>query len=83
MYLVPSPLPSTRTSYSFGRLVVPSFIAAALYLKKVAASLTEHREVLLNYFRAKKAISGGVIEGLNNKVKVTFRRSYGFRTAEA
>ena len=52
-------------------------------LKRVAASLTEHREVLLNYFRAKKTISGGVIEGLNNKVKVTFRRSYGFRTDKA
>lgn len=52
-------------------------------LKTVAASLIEHREVLLNYFRAKKAISGGIIEGLNNKVKVTFRRSYGFRTDRA
>ena len=52
-------------------------------LKKVATSLAEHREVLLNYFRAKKAISGGVIEGLNNKVKVTFRKSYGFRTDKA
>jgi transposase len=52
-------------------------------LKKVAGSLTEHREVLLNYFHAKKAISGGVIEGLNNKVKVTFRKSYGFRTDKA
>jgi len=52
-------------------------------LKTVAASLTEHREVLLNYFRAKKAISGGVIEGLNNKIKVTFRKSYGFRTDKA
>ncbi len=45
--------------------------------------LTEHREALLNYFRAKKAISGGVIEDLNNKVKVTFRKSYGFRTDKA
>ena len=52
-------------------------------LKTVATSLTEHREVLLNYFRAKKAISGGVIERLNNKVKVTFRKSYGFRTDKA
>lgn len=52
-------------------------------LKTVAASLTEHREVLLNYFRAKKTISGGVIEGLNNKAKVTFRKSYGFRTDKA
>jgi transposase len=54
-----------------------------VHLKKVAASLTEHREILLNYFRAKKTISGGVIEGLNNKVKVTFRKSYGFRTDKA
>jgi transposase len=52
-------------------------------LKTVAASLAEHRQVLLNYFRAKKAISGGVIEGLNNKAKVTFRKSYGFRTDKA
>ena len=52
-------------------------------LKKVAASLTEHRQVLLNYFRARKAINSGVVEGLNNKVKVTFRKSYGFRTDKA
>jgi transposase len=52
-------------------------------LKTVAASLAGHREILLNYFRAKKAISGGVIEGLNNKVKLTFRKSYGFRTDKA
>jgi transposase len=52
-------------------------------LKTVAASLAEHREVLLNYFRAKKAISGGIIEGLNNKAKVTFRKAYGFRTDKA
>ena len=52
-------------------------------LKTVANSLYENRAVLLNYFRARKAISGGVIEGLNNKVKVTFRKSYGFRTDHA
>ena len=52
-------------------------------LKKVAATLTQHREILLNYFRAKKAFSSGVVEGLNNKVKLTFRKSYGFRTDKA
>jgi transposase len=35
---------------------------------------------LLNYFKAKKQFSSSVIEGLNNKAKVTVRRSYGFRT---
>jgi transposase len=52
-------------------------------LARVARSLETHRELLLNWFRAKKAYSGGVIEGLNNKVKLTFRKSYGFRTDKA
>ena len=37
----------------------------------------------MNYFKAKKEYSSGVVEGLNNKVKLTLKRSYGFRTAEA
>lgn len=49
-------------------------------MKKVAATLRRHRELILNYFRAKKQFSSGVVEGLNNKVKVTVRKSYGFRT---
>jgi transposase len=49
-------------------------------MKKVARTLRSHRELLLNYFKAKKQFSSGVIEGLNNKAKVTMRRSYGFRT---
>ena len=36
-----------------------------------------HRELILNWFRAKGAISAGIVEGLNNKVKLTTRRSYG------
>ena len=52
-------------------------------LKKVAKTLRNHRELILNYFRAKKQFSSGVVEGLNNKVKVTMRKSYGFRTFKA
>jgi hypothetical protein len=52
--------------------------APASSLITVAASLAKHREVL-NYFRAKKAVFGGVIKLLNNKVKITFRNFYGFR----
>jgi hypothetical protein len=48
-------------------------------LKNIARSLREHRELILNYFRAKKTISSGTVEGLNNKAKVTMRKSYGFR----
>ena len=49
-------------------------------MKKIARSLRQHRELILNYFRAQKMISSGVVEGLNNKAKVTLRKSYGFRT---
>lgn len=49
-------------------------------MQKIARTLRAHRELLLNYFKAKKAFSSGVVEGLNNKAKVTTRRSYGFRT---
>jgi len=49
-------------------------------LKKVAKLLRAHRPLILNYFRARKEFSSGVVEGLNNKVKVTMRKSYGFRT---
>ena len=47
-------------------------------MKKIARSLRQHRELILNYFRAQKLISSGVVEGLNNKAKVTMRKSYGF-----
>jgi transposase len=49
-------------------------------MKKIARTLRSHRELLLNYFKAKKEFSSGVVEGLNNKAKLTMRRSYGFRT---
>ena len=52
-------------------------------LKKVAKTLRSHRELILNWFRAKGAFSSGVIEGFNGKVKLTTRKSYGFRTYEA
>ncbi len=46
----------------------------------IARSLREHREPILNYFRLQKLLSRGVVEDLNNKAKVTMRKSYGFRT---
>jgi transposase len=49
-------------------------------MKNIARSLRQHRELILNYFRAQKLLSSGVVEGLNNKAKVTMRKSYGFRT---
>ena len=52
-------------------------------MKKVARMLRTHEELLLNWFRAKGEISAGAVEGLNNKVRVVTRRSYGFRTYKA
>jgi transposase len=49
-------------------------------LKKFARTVRNHRELLLNYFRARKAFSSGIVEGLNNKAKVTMRKAYGYRT---
>jgi transposase len=39
-------------------------------MKKIVRSLRQHRELILNYFRAQKLISSGVVEDLNNKAKV-------------
>jgi transposase len=52
-------------------------------MKKVARGLRRHRELILNWFRAKGAISAGTVEGFNNKAKLTMRRAYGFRTDRA
>jgi transposase len=49
-------------------------------IKKFARTVRNHRELLLNYFRARKEFSSGVIEGLNNKAKVTMRKAYGYRS---
>lgn len=53
-------------------------------MKKVAKTMRAHKPLILNWFKAKKALSkalsSGVVEGLNNKAKVTTRNSYGFRT---
>jgi len=51
-------------------------------MKKVARTLRNHRSLILNWFRAMGEVSAGAVEGLNNKVKLVTRRSYGFRTLE-
>jgi transposase len=52
-------------------------------MKKMARMLRAHEPLILNWFRAKGEISSGPVEGLNNKIRVVTRRSYGFRTYEA
>ena len=52
-------------------------------MKKMARTLRNKRELLLNWFRAEGTLSSGVVEGFNNKLKLITRKSYGFRTQEA
>lgn len=52
-------------------------------MKKVARMLDRHGELILNWFTAKGTISAGVVEGLNYNVKLTMKKSYGFRTENA
>lgn len=49
-------------------------------MKKVAKTLRKHRPLLLNWFQAKGQISAGMVEGFNNKAKLTTRKAYGFRS---
>ena len=51
-------------------------------MKAKAKMLQSHRDLILNYFRAKKAYSSAVVEGLNTKVKLVTRKAYGYRKAE-
>ena len=51
-------------------------------LKKQARSLREHRELLLNWFRARGTVSAGVVEGLNYNAKLTMKKAYGYRTPQ-
>ncbi len=49
-------------------------------MKGVAKMLRKHKPLILNWFRAKKQFSSGVVEGLNNKAKVVTRKAYGYGT---
>jgi transposase len=51
-------------------------------MKKVARTIRSHRPLILNWFRARGEVSSGAVEGLNNKVKLVTRKSYGFRTPQ-
>ena len=48
-------------------------------MKKFVGTIRKHRDLLLNWFKS-KGLSSGIVEGFNNKVKLTMRKSYGFRT---
>jgi transposase len=48
--------------------------------RKLASTLVAHRNLLLNWFRARDAFAAGAVEGFNLKARVTTRIAYGFRS---
>jgi transposase len=72
------------TSPYWAGLYMDKWVARALRsrlepIKKVARSVRNHRELILNWFRARKEFNSGIVEGLNYKIKLTIRKAYGFR----
>lgn len=51
-------------------------------IKKFVRTLRIHEELLMNYFKAKKAYSSGIVEGLNIKINLAIRKAYGYRSFE-
>jgi transposase len=49
---------------------------------RVADMLEKHRDLMLNYFRAKKQFTSAVVEGKNHKARVMLSKSYGHRSYE-
>lgn len=49
-------------------------------IKKFVKTVRRHEALMMNWFKAKKAYSSGIVEGLNRKVNLVTRKSYGFRS---
>ena len=49
-------------------------------MKKFVHTLRQHEDLLMNYFKANKKYTSGIVEGLNLKVNLSMRKAYGFRS---
>ena len=49
-------------------------------MKKFVRTLRNHEELLMNYFKAGKGYSSGIVEGLNLKINLGIRKAYGYRS---
>ncbi len=52
-------------------------------IKKFVKSVRKHEKLIINYFRARKRLSSGIVEGLNRNVNLATRKAYGYRTFDA
>jgi transposase len=51
-------------------------------MKKFVRTLRGHEELLMNYFKAGKLYNSGIVEGLNLRINLCMRKSYGHRSFE-
>jgi transposase len=51
-------------------------------LKKVSKMLTTKSDLILNWFDTNPRLSSGIVEGFNNKAKLTIKKAYGFKSEE-
>jgi transposase len=49
-------------------------------MKKFVRTLRAHEELLMNYFKAGKGFSSGIVEGLNLRINLCMRKAYGYRS---
>jgi len=51
-------------------------------LKKFVGTMRSHEDLILNWFEAKKLYSSGAVEGMNRRINLITRKSYGYRNYE-
>lgn len=51
-------------------------------MKKFVGTLRNHEDLLINYFKANKLYSSGIVDGLNMRLNLCMRKGYGYRSFE-
>ena len=51
-------------------------------IKSFVKTIRHHQPLIMNWFKAKKQFSSGIVEGMNRKINLVTRKSYGFRNYE-
>ena len=51
-------------------------------MKKFVRTLRNHEDLLMNYFKAGKLYSSGIVKGLNLRINLCMRKAYGSRSFE-
>jgi len=49
-------------------------------IKKFVKTVRRHQPLIMNWFKAKKAYSSAIVEGMNRKINLVTRKSFGFRS---